>query len=102
MCVITVLDPLLLDEFKLSGDICVERHEDDSTFFLIGDWFAFRCEASVGKPAPGDATTVDQLAIEAECISRMDAPDVSANGTASAPLIATEGEVGAAVGVLCN
>ena len=100
MRIVAVLDPLLLHELELPGDVCIERHEDDAAFFLIGGGFAVCREASVGEATAGDAATIDQLAVEAEGISRMDTSNVRAYWAARAFGIGTEGEVCAAAGVL--
>jgi len=102
MRVVAVLDPLLLHEFKLPGDVCVERHKNNAAFFLVGGSFALCGETSIGKTSPGDAATIDELAVEAEGISWMDASNMRADGTARAFGVGAEGEVGAAVGVLCD
>jgi hypothetical protein len=102
MRIVAVFDPLLLHELELAGDICVERHEDDAALFLIGGGFVVRRETSVGKTTAGDAATIDQLAVEAEGIARMDTSNVRAYGAACAFGIGTEGEVCAAAGILSD
>ena len=42
---------------------------------LIGDGLS-SAAMSVRKAAPSDAATIDQLAIEAESVARMDPPDM--------------------------
>jgi hypothetical protein len=102
MRIVAVFDPLLLHELELAGDVRVERHEDDTALFLIGGGFAVCRETSVGKTTAGDATTIDQLAVEAEGIARMDTSNVRPYGTACAVGIGTEGEVCAAAGILSD
>ncbi len=59
-----------------------------------------RGRGSVGKAAARDAAAIDESAVEAEGVARMDAPDVRADGAASAFGIGGVGEVCAAAWVL--
>src|ERR1700691_1170580 len=80
--IVAVLNPLLLHEFKLPGDTRIQRHKDDTAIVRIRDGVCFGSETSIGQAAPGNAATVDEAAIEAEGIARMNPTDVRSNGAA--------------------
>ena len=97
--IVAVFDPLLLDEFELAEDAGVQHHEDDAAFVVVAHRLAFGHILAVGKAAAADAAAVDELAVEAEGVARIDAADVRADGAAGAIGIAAVSEVRIAVGV---
>src|ERR1700722_20794441 len=93
MRIVAVFDPLLLNELKLAREAGVERHEDDAAFFGVGNGRALGYRLAIGKSAACDAAAIDQLAVEAERIAWMNAPDMCTDGAARALGVRTVGEI---------
>ena len=86
--IVAVFDPLLLDELELAEDAGVQDHEDDTALVGVADRLAFRHVVAIGQAAAADAAAIDELAVEAEGVARVDAADVRADRAAGAIEIA--------------
>ena len=91
--VIPVFDPLLLHEFELPEDACVQRHEDDAAILGVVYWLPFWNVLAIRQSTPHNPTPVHQAAIKPERVPRMHAPEMGTQRAARSRKIITVREV---------
>jgi hypothetical protein len=82
--IVSVLDPLLLNEFKLAEKTSVQRHEDDAMLIFISNRLALGDVISIGKAAPHNTAAVDEPSVKAEAVSWIGAANMGSQRTALA------------------
>jgi hypothetical protein len=66
MQVISVFDPLLLNEFELAEQTGIQGHKNNAVFVLIANWLTLWHVSSVSQPAAHDAPAIYQVAVESK------------------------------------
>ena len=78
--IVSIFDPLLLHEFELAEQACVQSHKNDAAIILVTNRLALRYILAVGEAAAHDAPAIDEFAVETKGIARVCAADVRAYG----------------------